>query len=179
MRGVENLYVLDDYWHPEHDVRTEVGELVHRAKDQGDSGAATALAERLAGLAGVVGEPPDGGRRLVGAVPSGSVLGRSGPPTLAAILAEALAGAGAGRFRPGLLTRQRSAPRLRGTDPALRPAAAAALGYEVCEPVAGCHVLLVDDVVLTGATLAEVAGRLEDAGAASVVAAAAARTRLR
>ena len=56
---------------------------------------------------------------------------------------------------------------------------AAALGYEAREPVAGRHVLLVDDVVLTGATLAEVAGRLKDAGAASIVAAVAARTRLR
>ena len=179
MHGVENLYVLDAYWHSDGDVRTEVGELVHRAKDQGDSGAAVALAERFAGLAGVVGEPLDGAGRLVGAVPSGPVLGVSGQPTLAAILAEALAGAGAGQFRPDLLSRQRAAPLLRDTAPALRPSAAAALGYEAREPVAGRHVLLVDDVVLTGATLTEVAKRLKDAGAASIVAAVAARTRLR
>ena len=53
----------------------------------------------------------------------------------------------------------------------------AGLGYEVCEPVAGCHVVLVDDVILTGVTLGMVAACLQEAGAASVTAAVAARTR--
>ena len=50
--------------------------------------------------------------------------------------------------------------------------------YEIVDPelVAGQRVLLIDDIITTGATLEEASRTLKNAGAASVVAAAVAKT---
>jgi len=70
-------------------------------------------------------------------------------------------------------------PRRRDLEPERRAEVAASAGYRVRGPVAGRQIVVIDDVVLTGTTLDAVAACLHDAGAASVTAAAAARTRRR
>ena len=67
--------------------------------------------------------------------------------------------------------------RLRDLDPTERPATVLAADYEVVEDVGGRHVVLVDDVVLSGTTLDHVADLLLAAGAASVRPVAIARSR--
>ena len=49
--------------------------------------------------------------------------------------------------------------------------------YEACGDAAGKHVLLIDDICTTGATLSECARVLKDAGTESVVCAAVSKTR--
>ena len=179
--GPQAVAVLGDYWLPDRPVRSEVGALVQRARDRADAGAASALAALFSRLADSL--PPASasaaGGRLVAAVPSApSPAGAEPSFQLSFVLARALADAGAGLLCPGLIMRRRGSPKMREVPPRERPAAAARAGYEVRRAVTGRHVVLVDDVILTGATLREVTARLTDAGAASVVAAAAARTRL-
>ncbi len=169
------LLVLGDYWQPDRDERTEIGELVCRAKDQGDPGAASELAGRFASLATALPEAADGLPRLVVPVPAGD----GDRPDLAAKLASSLAAAGVGEYRPSLVVKGNPTPRMRHLEPERRAEVAASAGYRVCEPVAGRQIVVVDDVVLTGTTLDAVAACLHDAGAASVTAAAAARTRRR
>ena len=174
------LCTLGDYWRPDRDERTGIGELVHLAKDHHDPGAATELAERFAGLAPGLPEARGSAPRLVAPVPSRPAAGGDDArPHLAELLAAALAAAGAGEYRPGLVVKTNPTPRLRHVDPERRAEVAAAAGYRAREPVAGRHIVVVDDVVLTGTTLGAVTACLLDAGAASVTAAAAARTRLR
>ena len=171
---------LGDYWRPDRDERTDIGELVHRAKDCDDPRAATDLAERFARLVGSLPRADGGLPRLVTPVPSRpAVDGSRDRPHLADLLAAALAAAGAGAYRPGLVVKGNATPRLRHVDPARRAEVAASAAYRARESVAGRHVVVVDDVVLTGITLHAVAACLLDAGAASVTAAVAARTRLR
>ena len=181
--GIDRLVVLGDYWtvlggdSPSAEpVRTEVGKLVHRAKDSGDEAAAAELGRRLAWLVRRS-LPLAGPVPLVVGVPSHPVP----PVDLPAVLAAALAAAGIGEHRPGLLVRRCRTPKLRdiAADPARRYDMAAEAGYEVTEPVAGRSVMLVDDVILTGTTLRFITAKLRAAGAASVTAAAAARTRRR
>ncbi len=99
-------------------------------------------------------------------------------PKLADLLAASLAAAGAGEYRPGLLTKTNPTPRMRYVDPERRAEVVDSAGYRVREPVVGRDIVVVDDVVLTGTTLCAVAACLRDAGAVSVTAAVAARTRL-
>lgn len=174
------LLVLGDYWQPDRDERTGIGELVHRAKDKRDPGAASELAERFASLATALPEAAGGLPRLVVPVPSGPVLAGDGDrPHLARLLASSLAAAGAGECRPSLVVKSNPTPRMRYLEPERRAEVVASAGYRTGEPVAGRHIVVVDDVVLTGTTLNAVAACLRDAGAASVTAAVAARTRLR
>ena len=174
------LLVLGDYWQPDRDERTEIGELVHRAKDQGDPGAASELAERFASLATALPGAAGGRPRLVVPVPSGPVPAGDGDrPDLAAMLASSLAVAGVGEYRPSLLVKSNPTPRMRHLEPERRAEVVASAGYSAREPVAGRHIVVVDDVVLTGTTLNAVAACLHEAGATSVTTAAAARTRRR
>ena len=69
--------------------------------------------------------------------------------------------------------RRRAGPAQTGRDAAARRAGPT---FEVSRPVAGRRVLLVDDVVTTGATAAAAARALKEAGAAEVSVVAAART---
>ena len=176
--GVE-IYALGDYWRADCDERTDLGWLVHRAKDQADDAAASELAGRFAGLAQALAESPDGSERLVVPVPSITTADATDRPTLAGVLAGSLAAAGAGQHRPDLVARMAVTPRLRHIEPSQRPELAAAAGYHASETAAGRHIVVVDDVLLTGATIGAVAACLRDAGAGSVTAAVAARTRQR
>ena len=174
------LLVLGDYWQPDCDERTEIGELVCRAKDRGDPGAASELAERFASLATTLPEATGGLPRLVAPVPSGPVpAGGSDQPHLVERLASSLAAAGVGEYRPSLVVKSNPTPRMRHIEPDRRAEVAASACYSAREPVAGRHIVVVDDVVLTGTTLNAVTACLLDAGAATVTAAVAARTRLR
>ena len=180
--GVEisaGIWVLGDYWQSERDERTEIGLLVHRAKDQADAAAAQELAERFASLARVLPEAPEGSQLLVAPVPSLPVPVGDERLTLPALLAASLAAAGAGEYRPSLVAKGNATPRMRHIDPERRAEVAASAGYEARESVAARHIVVVDDVVLTGTTLRAVATCLRNSGAASVTAAVAARTRFR
>ena len=182
------LVALGDYWRESSCgfERTEIGELLHLAKDSGDPGAAAELAERFARCAAGLPAAPDSAElRLVTAVPSFLAASESEQTgdrhrSLAQILAESLAAAGAGECRHDLVARSNPTPRMRHVALDRRAETAAAAGYTAREPlVSGRHIVLVDDVMLTGATLDAVAGALTDAGASSVVMVAAARTRKR
>ena len=176
--GVE-LVVFADYWRPDSDERTEVGWLVNRAKDQDDPEAATELADRFAGLVGALPGTPDGSARLVVPVPPTRPAAETVGELLVDALARSLATAGAGEYRSDLVTRTAVTPRLRHVDPQQRSEIAAAAGYRASDAAAGRHVVVVDDVILTGTTVSAVAACLREAGTASVTAAVAARTRLR
>ena len=202
MLGVE-VVLLADYWRPDCDERTDIGWLVHRAKDQNDPEAASELADRFAGLAEAVAEPVErevdkhvGVHRFAGLAEAvAETLGGSDrlvvpvPPTLPVAattggrlvdaLARSLVAAGAGEYRGDLVVRTAVTPRLRHVDPQRRAEIAAAAGYRASDQAAGRHIVVVDDVILTGTTVSAVAACLRDAGAASVTAAVAARTRLR
>ena len=177
--GVEVL-LLGDYWRPDCDERTDIGWLVHRAKDQADDAAAKELAERFASLVQALADIPDGSERLVVPVPCMPTPADAGYRLpLADVLARSLAVAGAGEHRQNLLVRTAATPRLRNVDPQKRTEMAAAASYKASGAAAGRHIVVVDDVILTGATVGAVAACLRDAGAASVTAAVAALTRLR
>ena len=178
MVGVE-VVLLADYWLPDRSGRTHIGRLVHRAKDRDDPEAATELADRFAGLAEALAETPDGSGRLVVPVPPTLPAADTAGGLLVDLLARSLAGAGAGEYRGDLVVRTAVAPRLRHVDPQRRAETAAAAGYRASDGAAGRHVVVVDDVILTGTTVSAVAACLRDAGAATVTAAVAARTRLR
>ncbi len=170
--------MLGDYWLPDRAVPTDIGELVRCAKDRADGAASADLARRFSALAGCLPEVPDGASRLVIEVPPVPGTDSSAPnAALPAQLAQALASSGAGLWQEGAVTRRFITRKLRDLPPGQRQTEAAAGGYEVRRPVAGHPVVLVDDVILTGATLNEVATRLRAAGAVSVIAAAAARSR--
>ncbi len=170
--------VLGDYWHPDSDERTEIGLLINRARDLAEDVAAQELAKRFASLASHLTETADGSERLVVPVPSKPArAGEGGRPHLATHLAASLAAAGVGEYRPSLVVKTNDTPRLRHVDPERRADVAASAGYRARESAAGRHIVVVDDVVLTGATVRAVVACLRDAGAASVTAAVAARTR--
>ena len=172
------VYALGDYWQPDRAERTEIGELVHRAKDHSDADAEQELAERFASLARILPDTPDNSPRLVVPVPPNPTpAGEDRRRTLTQLLAEALAAAGAGECRADLVVKRNATPRLRQIDPERRPQVAAEAGYRATEQATGRHVVVVDDVILTGTTLTAIATCLHDAGAASVIAVVAARTR--
>ena len=174
------LLVLGEYWRPDRDERTDIGLLIHRAKDQADDIAAQDLAQRFASLVADLGDTADGPARLVVPVPSKPALDGDGVgPHLATHLAASLAAAGAGEYRPSLVEKTNDTPRLRHVHPEQRAEIAASAGYRASESTAGHHVVVVDDVILTGTTMGTVVACLRDAGAASVTAVVAARTRLR
>lgn len=173
--GLGHLHVVGDVWSDDGAGRTELGLLLARAKDEHDEPAAQELAELVATSSGV-GVGPD---------PSltADVVVTSVPPNprstvdVPAVLARAVAGAMGVVAEPSLLERRFPTARVRDIAPDERGPLVAAAGYEVTRRVDGRAVVLVDDVILTGTTLAHVAELLMAAGAASVVGVVAARSR--
>ena len=164
------VHVLGDYWRPDRDRPTPLGELVSRAKEQGEEGALTELQRQLAIFVGKLDLPP---RPLVMAVPPGPDRRAHPVPALAAHVASAL------DAEPGgIVERDNPTARVRDTPVEERGRVVAAAGYRVAGDVEGRNVVLVDDVILTGTTVGHLADLLVAAGAADVVAVVVCRTRL-
>ena len=75
------------------------------------------------------------------------------------------------------MERRVATPPLRHLAPEARPDAAVAADYRIGGAVDGAHIVLVDDVILTGTTVVHVADRLRAAGAVRVDAVVLARSR--
>ena len=163
------IHAMGDYWHADRSERTELGGLVHAAKDLGDEGAVAGLEARLAEWSGRLDLPADA---LLVAVPASP----DRPNPVLDDLYRRFA-AMAGLATTPTVVRHHSTPRLRDLEPVERPAVAEAAGYEVLDGCVGRAIVLIDDVVLTGTTLQHVGGLLLDAGASSVVGLALARSR--
>lgn len=165
------LHVIGPYWHDDRDEPTELGHLVAAAKDHGQREALAELERRLSAF---VLDLELASAPLVAAVPPAPDRDAHPVPSLAACVAEALDVDAVG----GVLTRERTTPRLRDVPVEQRSAVVEAAGYAVTADVVGRTVVLVDDVVLTGTTLDHLAALLRAAGATDVIGVVVARTRL-
>jgi len=139
-------------------------ELVARLKYRNARGSVPFLAR---GMAAVVGEPVD----LVTWAPTTPARLRARGFDQARLLAKEVARDLGLPCRP--LLRRAPGPAQTGRGAVARHAGP---GFVARGPLAGRHVLLVDDVVTTGATVSAAAGALRGAGAATVHVVAAART---
>ncbi len=171
MTRSRHIDVLGTIWHTDRHERTSLGRLVEAAKDRYDSAARARIVDEI--HAWVAGEglmvEPDA---IVVGIPSSP----DRPNLLVTAAARAIATA-TGSVWVDAVVRHRVTVRLRDLDPTERPATVLAADYEVVEDVGGRHVVLVDDVVLSGTTLDHVADLLLAAGAASVRPVAIARSR--
>lgn len=171
--GLDDLHVLGPYWHDDPPARTELGELVRRARDGQDPSAANELARRVVRqVAPALGAPLDGDVMVVG-VPSNPVR----EVEVSTVVARALAEAGVGKFAADVIERRNRGRNSREVEPALRSELAERAGFRCGALDPGTTVVLVDDVVLTGTTLSHLAALLRAAGAASVLGVVVARTR--
>lgn len=153
-----------------YDYGFPVDRLVHRFKYSADLVAGAWLAGAIARAVDQAPVPD-----LVVAVPASRQRIRERGLDAARFLASLVAAERDLAFDPRVAARVRHTPTQHGLDreERLRNLAGA---FATVRPVAGRHVLVVDDVMTTGATLGAVAGALKAAGAARVTAAVAART---
>lgn len=163
------LEVMGDIWERDTDTRTPLGMLIAAAKDRGDHDARRSVASAAAEWAAVLELPVDA---VVVPVPPSP----DRPAQLVAAVAAAIAAAAGVDCQPWL-TRTEPTERLRDVEPADRAAVAARAGYGASAAVRGRHIVIVDDVVMTGTTLDHVAGVLFAAGAKHVSMLAIARSR--
>lgn len=170
MQHAITTHVCGDYWQADGR-RSELGRLIRRGPE--DHEAFSCLVELLAPWFKALGLSRD---TTVVAVPAGPCSCGTGA-ALAPRLASALASAAGHAFEASWLTRSAAGPRIRDLPEARRSAAVTQAGYQADEAVEGRRLVLVDDVVLSGATTQHVAELALRAGAASVVVAVAARTR--
>lgn len=165
------IHAMGEYWHTDRPERTTLGELVHRAKDLGCDDAARELVRRVEQY--LIGMRLDRSAVLTVMPPSPD----RPSPLLQRLVADLVPPPGV-EVRE-LVVRHHATPRIRELEPAARPAMVASAGYETVGDCRGRHVVVVDDVVLTGTTLRHVAGLLLDAGADAVTPVALARSRRR
>ena len=181
---LERVHVMGTYWCEHSDTPTPLGALIAAAKDHESETALTALKAQFgdyvrsldlpSATTRPAGDPAAGPEGDVVVVPVPNGTGRT--RQLAPALAESAAEANGATLRRAVSKRNVTA-RLRDTPVQQRLALVEAAGYEVTGSVAGHEVVLVDDVILTGTTLTHLVGLLKQAGAASVSAVVAARTR--
>lgn len=139
-----------------------VDRMIRAYKDEGRLALGRAL---VPALVHQLAEP--GGPDLVTEVPvSAAGLGQRGFDQ-SRLLARWVAQETGLKHAPGLLRRTRGGPPQRGLDRRRRLANLHG-AFQVRRPLAGAHVALVDDVITTGATVAEASRVLLDAGAARV-----------
>ena len=167
---------MGTYWCEDSDIPTPLGELIAAAKDHESETAVTTLQAQLSDFARSLDLPSAAtgppGNIVVVPVPNGSGRKRRLAPALARAVAEAM-----GATLSEAVHKRNVTARLRDTPVQQRLALVEAAGYEVTGSVEGHQVVLVDDVVLTGTTLTHLAQLLHQAGASSVSAVVAARTR--
>ncbi len=172
----ERVHVMGAYWCDDSDTPTPLGELIAAAKDHESETAVTTLQAQLTHFVHSLDLPSattgPAGDIVVVPVPNGSGRKRRVAPALAESVAEAM-----GATLRDAVHKRNPTARLRDTSVQQRLALVEAAGYEVTGSVVGHRVVLVDDVVLTGTTLTHLAQLLHQAGAASVSAVVAARTR--
>ncbi len=167
---------MGTYWCQGSDTTTPLGELIAAAKDHETEAALTTLQAQITDfvrsldLSSATGGPA--GDIVVVPVPNGSGRKRRLAPALARAVTEAMDATLCEAVHKRNVT-----ARLRDTPVPQRLALVEAAGYEVTGSVEGHHVVLVDDVLLTGTTLTHLARLLHRAGAVSVSAVVAARTR--
>ena len=156
-------------WRDEVDELSPLGELMGAAKDLYDVGARARLGRMFASFVETLDLPPGA---MVVPVPPAPGRDEHPVPVFAAEVAAAL-----GSKPVWAVRRRHRTVRLKETRPERRGEVVESAGYEVEGDVSGCHVVLVDDVILSGTTLAHVAGLLRAAGAVSVDAVVVGRTR--
>ncbi len=141
-------------------------ELVHSLKYRGMTALAGAMASQLAAAARQYGLESD----LIVPVPLAGLRRRLRGYNQAEVLARALGGELDLPVRSSAIARQRyTQPQARSADAeARRRNVSGAFSCRERAAVAGRRVLLVDDVATTGATLAECASAVKEAGARSV-----------
>ena len=171
MTESRDMDVLGTIWHTDRHERTSLGSLVEAAKDLNDSTARARIVDEVHAWVADGGLDVDPDAIVVG-IPSSP----DRPNPLVSAVARAVAIA-TGSVSVNAVVRHRVTGRLRDLDPTERPVMVRAADYEVVEDVGGRHVVLVDDVVLSGTTLYHVADLLLAAGAASVRPVAIARSR--
>lgn len=142
-----------------------LGSALHRFKDRGDRYAGRCLSELFASRCAVLATGMD---RVVPIPSDASRLRRRGLSP-AAWLARRLARTSCTALSLSALVRSATRPPQRNLGGAARRANARGAFRLGADPVRGYSILLVDDVVTTGATLRDAAARLHEGGAASVV----------
>lgn len=163
------LHAIGDYWHADRDERTELGRLMHHAKDLRQPAAIDELTIRLTTFIKTF--EPAVGAKVVPVPPS-----PDRPNPLLAALTDGLRAAGVAVAAEAIVRRAATVP-LRGVPEGERERIVVAGGYEVCSVLPGPRVVLLDDVMLTGTTIRHVGALLLGAGAERVVGLAVARTR--
>jgi ComF family protein len=141
-------------------------EALHRFKYKRDLGLADAFAELLIEVFQRAGEETD----LVVPVPLGRKRQRERGFNQAAMLAAAFSGKLGIVYRPGAAKRIRETRSQVGLSVPQRRENVAGAFQADPKTISGKRVLLIDDVLTTGATLNACARALKDAGAAAVVA---------
>ena len=156
-------------WEPDRSERTALGELLGRAKDHGSPDATASLAAAFGAWVSSLDFDDD---VVVTTVPAS----RARPNRLVGALGVAAAAA-LGVPHERVVTR-RGGPPVRDTPLAQRAAILRQACFAVTADVADRHVVVVDDVVLSGSTLRHVGGLLHQVGASRVCYLVAARSRL-
>ena len=170
MTKSRHIDVLGTIWHTDRHERTSLGRIVEAAKDRDDSAARARIVDEIHSwvAGGGLMVEPDAIVVVITSSPDRQSARDGGCPSVATAT---------GSVSVDAVVRHRVTVRLRDLDPTERPATVLAADYEVVEDVGGRHVVLVDDVVLSGTTLDHVADLLLAAGAASVRPVAIARSR--
>ena len=179
---LSRIHVMGNYWHEHSDKPTRLGELVAAAKDHHSDDALAMLHTRLHQFASSLELTPTPSTRHHPTTPATPIVadvpnGPNANPQLMPMLTSAVAQA-CGTTPTRLLHKTNPAVSMRGTPTNQRSAVVEAQQYTITRPVEGQHLVLVDDVVLTETTLRHLARMLTQAGACTVEAVVAARTRL-